>query len=73
MFSFSFQVLIALHEKKVKFKGRLIDIFNGDQLTEDFLQINPNGEVPVWKNGENCVADSDVIIDIIDKGFPSGR
>ena len=41
------KVAIALHEMDLPFDLRLVDIGAGDQFSEDFLKISPNGKMPV--------------------------
>ncbi len=35
-----------------------------------FLEVNPAGKVPVIKDGEKYVADSDVITQLLEEKFP---
>lgn len=60
---------MALFEKGVDIDKHLVNIFDGEQLSEWFLKINSKGEVPVLEiNGRN-VPESDVIINLIDKEY----
>ena len=59
------KVAMALEELKAKYETQLIDLQAGEQHTNWFLQINPNGRIPVLKKmGEESVAifDSNAIL-----------
>ena len=59
------KVAMALEELKAKYETQLIDLQAREQHTNWFLQINPNGRIPVLKKmGEDSVAifDSNAIL-----------
>tara|TARA_Y100000022_G_C13173071_1_gene339599 strand:+ start:138 stop:800 length:663 start_codon:yes stop_codon:yes gene_type:complete len=59
------KVAMALEELKAKYETQLIDLQAGEQHTNWFLQLNPNGRIPVLKKmGEDSVAifDSNAIL-----------
>ena len=59
------KVAMALEELKAKYETQLIDLQAGEQHTNWFLQINPNGRIPVLKKlGEDSIAifDSNAIL-----------
>ena len=59
------KVAMALEELKAKYETQLIDLQTGEQHTNWFLQLNPNGRIPVLKKmGEDSVAifDSNAIL-----------
>ncbi|MCO5581065.1 hypothetical protein L7F22_034941 [Adiantum nelumboides] len=64
---FSHRVLLTLEEKKVPYDLKLVDIANKPDW---FLEINPEGKVPVIKHEGKWVPDSDVITQIIEDKFP---
>ncbi|KAK3085834.1 hypothetical protein FSP39_009373 [Pinctada imbricata] len=68
------QAVLALLEKEVSFKKRITNIHstNGDQNEPWFMRMNPNGTVPVLKDGDKIVCESDDIIDYIDRHYHSG-
>ncbi|KAL1517839.1 hypothetical protein ABEB36_001551 [Hypothenemus hampei] len=71
-FSFySQKVVMALHEKNLKFDVRDIDL-NGEQYKPWFLQINPKGEVPVLQDTGKIIPDSARIIDYLEDNFSNG-
>ncbi|HRQ59286.1 MAG TPA: glutathione binding-like protein [Azoarcus taiwanensis] len=46
------KISIALEELALPYDVRPIDITKGDQQTPDFLQLNPNGKIPVITDDE---------------------
>ena len=59
------KVAMALEELKAKYETQLIDLQAGEQHTNWFLQINPNGRIPALKKmGEDSIAifDSNAIL-----------
>ncbi|MBA0871347.1 hypothetical protein Goshw_024471 [Gossypium schwendimanii] len=61
------RVLLTLEEKKVPYKLNLVNLSDKPQW---FLEISPEGKVPVVKFDDKWVADSDVIVGIIEDKFP---
>lgn len=67
----SHKVRFALHAKGQDFAEHKLDLFSGDQLTPEYLAINPNGLVPTLiHNGANII-DSLVIVQYLDELFPA--
>lgn len=64
---FSQRVLLTLEEKKIQFNTHLIDVSNKPQW---FLEVYPDGKVPVLKIDDKWVPDSDVIIAILEDKYP---
>ena len=46
-----------------------MDLFCGEQFSSWFLSLNPRGEVPVLKHGNEVVVESSVILEYVDKNF----
>ncbi|KAE8683281.1 putative glutathione S-transferase DHAR4 [Hibiscus syriacus] len=61
------RVLLTLEEKKVPYKLHLVYLSDKPQW---FLEISPEGKVPVVKFDDKWVADSDVIAGILEEKFP---
>ncbi|XP_044509175.1 glutathione S-transferase DHAR2-like [Mangifera indica] len=61
---FSQRVLLTLEEKKVPYKAHYINTSDKPQW---FLDVNPEGKVPVVKFDDKWVPDSDVIVGILEK------
>ncbi|XP_060066890.1 uncharacterized protein LOC132547149 [Ylistrum balloti] len=70
------RVRIALLEKNIPFTKVNVDLAIGEQYTEDYLAINPNGKVPAIcirnvQGVPDCILfESNVIIEYLDKVFP---
>ncbi|XP_058204724.1 glutathione S-transferase DHAR2-like [Rhododendron vialii] len=63
---FSQRVLLTLEEKKVPYKMHLINVSEKPQW---FLEVNPEGKVPVIKFDDKCIPDSDVIVGLIEEKY----
>lgn len=61
------KVRITLHEKGLSFTEKKLDLFKGDQLTEEYKAINPNGVVPSLVHNDQPVIDSSVIMEYLDE------
>ncbi|XP_011021307.1 PREDICTED: glutathione S-transferase DHAR2-like isoform X2 [Populus euphratica] len=61
------RVLLSLEEKKIPYKSHLISLGDKPQW---FLEISPEGKVPVVKIDDKLVADSDVIVGILEEKKP---
>ncbi|XP_052059623.1 ganglioside-induced differentiation-associated protein 1-like [Mytilus californianus] len=66
------KVLLALFEKDCRFNRKLVNLHTGEQNSPDYMRINSDGLVPVLKDGEKIIVESDKIIEYIDKEVKSG-
>jgi glutathione S-transferase len=66
----SHKVRFALHVKGQEFAEHKLDLFSGDQLTPEYLAINPNGLVPTLIHKGANIIDSLVIVQYLDELFP---
>ncbi|XP_055891057.1 ganglioside-induced differentiation-associated protein 1-like [Biomphalaria glabrata] len=64
---YSQKVLLALHEKKVNYKSRIVNLFEHEVNEPWFVRLNPNGQVPLLKLGDKFISQSDSIIDAVDQ------
>ncbi|XP_031486343.1 probable glutathione S-transferase DHAR1, cytosolic [Nymphaea colorata] len=64
---FCHRVTLTLEEKGVPYSLKLVDLSNKPDW---FLQISPEGKVPVLKVDDKWVPDSDVITQILEEKFP---
>ncbi|KAI8007134.1 Glutathione S-transferase DHAR2 [Camellia lanceoleosa] len=62
------RVLLTLEEKKIPYKMHLINV---DNKPKWFLEVNPEGKVPVIKFDDKWIADSDVVVGIIEEKYPN--
>jgi len=66
----SHKVRFALHAKGQDFEEHVLDLWAGDQLTPEYLAINPNGLVPTLIHQDTSIIDSLVIVQYLDELFP---
>ena len=66
------RVRIALEEKGLEWTSHLVDILKGENLTEEYIGINPNAVVPTLVDDGVVIIDSADIIDYLDKKFSPG-
>ena len=64
------RVRFALHAKGLDFVEHKLDLFSGDQLTPEYLSINPNGVVPSLVHDGKPVNDSAVILEYLEDILP---
>jgi len=64
------RVRFVLHAKGLSFEEHKLDLFGGDQLKPEYLQINPNGVVPTLVHDGGVVTDSSVIMEYLEEIEP---
>jgi glutathione S-transferase len=64
------RVRYALHAKGLDFEEHKLDLFAGDQLKPEYLEINPNGVVPALVHDGVPVIDSAVILEYLEDIYP---
>ena len=64
------KVLICLYEKDLPFKGHHIDLFNFDQVEDDYLEINMDGVVPTLVDRGRPVSESTIINEYLEDLVP---
>jgi glutathione S-transferase len=67
------KVRFCLAEKGVDFVSRIVDLQRMEQLTPEYLAINPNGVVPTLMDRGRAVFESSVINEYIDESFSGPR
>ncbi|MDE0056797.1 MAG: glutathione S-transferase family protein [Defluviicoccus sp.] len=67
------KVLICLLEKDLPFEDRHIDLFDFDQVKDDYLSINPAGVVPTLVDGGRPIAESTIINEYLEDVAPQPR
>jgi glutathione S-transferase len=71
---YSQKVVMYLHEKKIPFRTKLVNINTGKQFTPEFLAMSPRGEVPVLVDqNTRTIPDSQKIIDYLEDNFSNGN
>lgn len=66
----SAKVMICLKEKGIEFTSRYVDILELEQYSDEFLAVNPAGQVPVLVHDGNILTDSTLITEYIEEAFP---
>ncbi|KAL8518281.1 hypothetical protein ACS0TY_009588 [Phlomoides rotata] len=65
---FCHRVLMTLEKNNVPYKTHLINL---DAKPQWFSEVNPEGKVPIIKFDDKWIADSDVIVGIIEEKYPN--
>ncbi|WP_373376111.1 glutathione S-transferase family protein [Cupriavidus nantongensis] len=66
----SLRVRLALAAKGLRFTERALRLDRDEQLSPEYLALNPNGLVPTLLHGGNVVVESSVINEYLDDVFP---
>jgi len=64
------KVLICLFEKDLPFEGHHIDLFDFDQVRDDYLAVNPDGVVPTLVHDGCPVYESTIINEYLEDFAP---
>lgn len=56
------RVMILLEELKLKFKFNQVDLFKGEQKSEEYCALQPFGKVPAMKYGDRVIFESRAIM-----------
>jgi glutathione S-transferase len=66
----SARVLICLHEIGVEFKSHYVDLVGFEQFSNDFLALNPLGQVPVLRVDDVVMTESSLINEFLAESNP---
>ncbi|MEJ2762251.1 MAG: glutathione S-transferase family protein [Gammaproteobacteria bacterium] len=66
----SMKVLLCLKEKGLEFKSHYVDLLSFEQHQPWFVEINPNGQVPVLVHEGRIITESTVINEYLEDVFP---
>jgi glutathione S-transferase len=61
---------LCLEEKGLQSTSHPVDLVHNEQLTPEFIAINPKALVPVLVHDGVVITESSVIIDHVDRHFP---
>ena len=64
------KVRICLAEKGVEWENRLVDLANAENLSPEYLAINPNGVVPAFVHDGRPIIESTVMCEYVDEVWP---
>jgi glutathione S-transferase len=67
------RVRIALLEKGLAWRSRVVDLEHMEQKSAWYLALNPNGIVPTLQHGDRVIWESNVITEYLDDVFPGPR
>ena len=66
----AWRVLLSLEFKNVKYQSHILQTSKKEQKENWFLSINPRGQIPVLKDGETVVTESQAILRYLEMKFP---
>ncbi len=64
------KVRLALHEKGIGWHGRHVDLMKSEQVSPEYLALNPKGVVPTLVDDGRPVIESTVILEYLEDAFP---
>lgn len=65
------KMLLALYTRGISFMPRVMDVQHGEQMEPWFLEMNPNGELPVLRHGDFVFTEVNQMMVYIDQTYPS--
>jgi glutathione S-transferase len=66
-----FSVFVALHEKRLPFEVRIVDLDRGEQREPAFRQLSLTARVPCLVHGSFALSESQAIAEYLDEAFPA--
>ncbi|MEE8344277.1 MAG: glutathione S-transferase family protein [Woeseiaceae bacterium] len=69
----SMKPLLCLAEKGLDYESHYVDLHNFEQHSEEFVAMNPNGQVPVLIHEGAVINESTVINEYLEEVFPKVR
>jgi glutathione S-transferase len=66
----SMKSLLCLKEKSLEFVSHYVDLLRFEQHAEEFVKLNPNGQVPVLVHDGAVITESTVINEYLEEAFP---
>eukprot|EP00043_Microstomoeca_roanoka_P011127 m.105062 g.105062 ORF g.105062 m.105062 type:complete len:217 (+) comp15101_c1_seq1:33-683(+) len=68
--SCAWRVRIALNLKKIKYEYKAVNLLKSEQLSDDYLAVNPMGELPALVIDGHTLTQSLAIIEYLDETHP---
>ena len=69
----SMKPLLCLAEKGLEYTSHYVDLHNFEQHSEEYVAINPNGQVPALIHNGAVITESTVINEYLEDVFPEVR
>jgi len=63
----AYRVRIALNLKEVKYELNPLNLFTGEQRSNDFINVNPDGLLPVLETNEGTLTQSMAILEYLEE------
>jgi glutathione S-transferase len=68
---FSWRVLLTLEVKGLEYQSRLLQFSKREHKTPEYLALNPRGQVPTLRDGDDVICESIAIMAFLDRKYPS--
>lgn len=68
---FAWSVMLAMEVKGVAYEGHLLSFSEGDLKTPEFLAMNPRGKVPVLRDGDFTLSESNAMLAWLERKHPA--
>ncbi|MCJ9427950.1 glutathione S-transferase family protein [Kordiimonas marina] len=68
---FAWRAMLALEIKGADYTAHEVHLSKGDTQTPEFLAMNPRGKVPVLKDGDRVIYESNAIIAYLEHKYPN--
>jgi glutathione S-transferase len=65
------RILIALHEKGIRYESIQVDVYGSRHRTADFLKMNPFGQIPVLEHDGVTISESIAILEYLEERYPA--
>jgi len=65
------KVFVTLHEKKLDYEMKVINLFLNEQYSPEYLKLNPKGVVPTLVHDGRTVVESTLICEYLDDSRPA--
>jgi glutathione S-transferase len=64
------RVRIALREKGLRCEEISVDVYSSTRRSQEFLRLNPFGQIPVLEDGDLVIAESIAILEYLEERYP---
>eukprot|EP01025_Chloroclados_australasicus_P019475 TRINITY_DN2062_c0_g1_i1.p2 TRINITY_DN2062_c0_g1~~TRINITY_DN2062_c0_g1_i1.p2 ORF type:complete len:253 (-),score=25.20 TRINITY_DN2062_c0_g1_i1:289-948(-) len=67
---FAWRALLALEEKALEYESKQITFSAGEHKAQEYLALNPRGQVPTFVEGDVVICESMAIVTYLDSAYP---